>query len=232
MRNLCENVLSAADHLSSNGNQIWATQLVSASFQAYFSDATAAGTFKLQSSNDKPPAGSLSTGFVVTNWVDIPNQSASIVAGASAVLTVANMSYQWIRAVYTDTAAGVQTISTVADVSGSLNSKYFLISSASVDYYVWMNVNSAGVDPMIANRTGVEVDLATGATNSDVATAVAAALDALPSIVSTATGHVATATNAATGPFAAPAPGTSGFTVAVTGGGSGTINVQINALGI
>lgn len=117
MRNLCLNVLSASDSATTNGTQIDANQLVSTSFAAYFGDATAGGTFKLQVSNDLIPYGYLAADFTVTNWADLPNQSATITSGGSALLTVPNMTYRWIRPVYTNTAGGVQNIHTVGDDS-------------------------------------------------------------------------------------------------------------------
>jgi hypothetical protein len=46
-----------------------------------------------------------------------------------------------------------------------VNSKYFLISSATTDYYVWFDLDNSGIDPSIStpvsvlNRTGIRVDL-------------------------------------------------------------------------
>src|ERR1700733_2564833 len=53
--------------------------------------------------------------------------------------------------------ANIQTITTVADVSGSLNSTYFTVYSAGnlQGFYVWFNINSAGVDPAPAGLTGI-----------------------------------------------------------------------------
>ncbi len=102
MRNVNCNILSAVDTSSQNGSQIDSNQLVSASFQAVFGDATAAGTLKIQASNDVAAIQySSPTSFTVTNWVDIPNASAAITSGSSAVITIPNMCYRWIRAVYT-----------------------------------------------------------------------------------------------------------------------------------
>lgn len=122
-------------------------------------------------------------------------------------------------------AAEVATVTCVADVAGSLNNDYFFINTANdaVQYYVWMNVNAAGVDPAIAGRTGVEVALATNDTASTVATAVASALNALAGFSSSAVGAVATVTNAATGSTTDASAQTSGFTIAVTTQGYGTI---------
>ncbi len=78
----------------------------------------------------------------------------------------------------------VTDITCVADVAGSLNSKFFNyetvnLGGASVNLrYVWFNVNGAGVNPSPAGRTGIMVSLATGANNGAVATALRAAMAA------------------------------------------------------
>lgn len=75
---------------------------------------------------------------------------------------------------------------TVADVTSSLNSTYFEMELASPteadkdavkQVYVWFNVGSAGVDPAISGKTGVEVAIAADATAAEVATAIKTALD-------------------------------------------------------
>ncbi len=74
----------------------------------------------------------------------------------------------------------IQRIDCQGDTSGSLNSTYFLISdSQDNDYYVWYNINSAGVDPTVADRTGIEVAAATNATSTQIATATSDALEAV-----------------------------------------------------
>ena len=95
--------LSSEDGTTLNGDTLDSNQWVSASFQ-FFSGGTAdSGTFKLQASNDVTPIGYSANpaNFQPTNWVDIPNQTANIAAGASALLTISNSTYRWIRAVYT-----------------------------------------------------------------------------------------------------------------------------------
>ncbi len=201
--------------------------MFAASAQAVAS-GTAAGTLKIQGSNDPDTVGQ------PTNWSDITNATATV-AGAGAVMVQKfDVCYQWIRSVFTSTKVGVQTVTTVADVAGSLNSKYFLLDSASggTKYYVWMNINSAGVDPNIAGRTGVEIAAATGASASTVATAVASGIDALALFVSGAVGAVVTVTNSAGGPFVPAVDGAAptGFSFAVTAP-TGTISVQLKTLG-
>lgn len=72
----------------------------------------------------------------------------------------------------------VQTVIPVADSSGSLNSTYWLLNSASDAYkfYVWYNINSAGVDPAVSGRTGIQVTGATNATAATLATATRTAI--------------------------------------------------------
>lgn len=109
MREVNVNILSASDTTSQNGSQIDSNQLISASIQAIFGDATAAGTIKLQMSNDELTNGN-SQSFVVTNWTDIPSATATVVAGASVVVIVPQLCARWIRAVYTSSSGGSTTV--------------------------------------------------------------------------------------------------------------------------
>jgi hypothetical protein len=105
----------------------------------------------------------------------------------------------------------------VADVAGSLNSKYFTIDTTTTSYYVWFDVNGNGVDPTVAGKTGIEINLATGATNAQVATAVKNALDALDYFSATINTATVTVTNAVMGYVTnAAGAGNSGFTVTTT----------------
>jgi len=62
---------------------------------------------------------------------------------------------------YTDTLHEITKVTMVADVTGSLNDKYFLINSGldKTEYYVWYNVGSTGTDPMIAGKTGIVIPI-------------------------------------------------------------------------
>jgi len=102
-----EIVLSAADTVSQNGAAIPSDQLVTASFQAVFGDATAAGTVQVQASND---VSNQAQNFVPTNWSNIPNASATIASGASALITINVLSYNYIRVIYTSVSGGSSTI--------------------------------------------------------------------------------------------------------------------------
>lgn len=62
----------------------------------------------------------------------------------------------------------ITSVETVADVADSLNGKYFLLNTPSVNYYVWYNT-TGGVDPAVAGRTGIEVNITTGDSANTVA---------------------------------------------------------------
>ena len=132
-------------------------------------------------------------------------------------------------------AGEVQTVTMVADVSGSLNSTYwtFYLAGNAAGYYVWYNINGAGVNPAPAGLTGIEVSAATGATASTLASDSAAAINAalLPTAnnpatpaltpgytTATAASAVLTLTANQVGAMTAAANGTAspGFTYAVT----------------
>lgn len=118
--------------------------------------------------------------------------------------------------------AQVSTILCVADVAGSLNNKYFYINTPNNNYVVYMNVNGAGVAPVIDGRTAVAVPFATGANAATVASAVNTALDALATIASTVNTATVTVTNSAKGSVEQPwDAGSTGFTLTVTVPGVG-----------
>lgn len=96
----------------------------------------------------------------------------------------------------TNPSAAASDITLVADSSGSLNNTYFTFNTAGdlIGYYVWFNINSAGTDPAVAGRTGIEVDGATSITAANLAIATRAAINASSAAayvtVSGATTHV------------------------------------------
>lgn len=128
----------------------------------------------------------------------------------------------YIVSVGTGTAQ-VYTITTVADVSGSLNSTYFKLYTpqnypGSPSFYVWYNIDSLGVDPTPAGFTyGIEVSAASGSTAAQIATATEAALNADAAFNFSTAGSSGASihlTNLQGGTTTAPANGTAspGFT--------------------
>lgn len=115
-----------------------------------------------------------------------------------------------------DLTAEVSTCNLGSRTPAQLANKYFTISSPTVNYYVWFNLDSGGVDPALAGKTAIPVAISTGNTGAQMATAAAAAIDALAAFVSTANSTTITITNAVSGAATDIAVGDSVTTVAVT----------------
>lgn len=105
-------------------------------------------------------------------------------------------------------------VATIADSAGSLNNKYFLLNSATdaTAYYVWYNVNGAGVDPA-PGGTGIMVALATNASANTVASATAAAVGALADFDAISSLNKAIITNSAVGVTTDSSDFNTGFTL-------------------
>ncbi len=154
------------------------------------------------------------------NWAPITLSPAPAAAGSagSAYVDLNQLSAPWIRGVYTSTFLESGSITAVADVSGSLNSKFFTIDGADgTDWYVWFD-NGTGVDPAPTGRTGVHVTY----TNDDSAATLGGLIrTALASVTSIDT--IAGANAVATFSQTDPGPGAladgsaaTGFTLAYT----------------
>lgn len=127
------------------------------------------------------------------------------------------------------------TIVTVADVSGSLNSKSYNFETITAagkitKRYLWLDVNAAGVDPAPAGRTGHTVALATNATADNVAAAIQVVLDAIATLGASVITNTVTATNANPGNVADTVDVDTGFTIATTIQGDGTDVLTFTAL--
>lgn len=106
---------------------------------------------------------------------------------------------------------------------GLAGGEFFLLSSTTVQYYVWFKVGGVGTDPALPGRTGIEVDLSSGCSASDMASAVATALNAVGSGVvfaATATGPTVSVTFLVPGHVTDPVDGTAGVIVTIIVQGS------------
>jgi protocatechuate 3,4-dioxygenase beta subunit len=93
----------------------------------------------------------------------------------------------------------VTTITCSADVGGSHGGTYFLLSSATDDYYVWYDVDNSSTDPgtplpppPLVGRTGIEVNIATGDNANAVAAATRSAINSSPGFEATVAANVVT----------------------------------------
>lgn len=95
-------------------------------------------------------------------------------------------------------SAEATNVTCAADTAGNKNSTFWTFNSAGdlYGFYVWYNINAAGVDPAPSGLFGIEVAGATGATAATLATATIAAINASalssPYVLATAgtSGHV------------------------------------------
>src|ERR1700735_3115744 len=93
------------DTSSFTGSKLSSGQWVSASFMAYFSENTAAGTIQLQYSNDNP-MGQPDQDFTPTNWANVPGSTATATVTAGATNTVyvpSGFVARWYRILFTRT---------------------------------------------------------------------------------------------------------------------------------
>lgn len=121
--------------------------------------------------------------------------------------------------------AEVVNVATIADVANSLNGDYFTINSGKDEtlYYVWYKTSGGAVsDPAPTGRVGIRVNVATGATADQVATATRDVLSRYPQdfSITGATNNVIV-TNVTKGVTTDPTVATSGFTITITQQGRG-----------
>ena len=112
--------------------------------------------------------------------------------------------------------AQVETFSTVADSSDSLDGTYFLLYDEDGSVAVWIDTDDSGTTiptgASAADRALEVTTIATDATDSTVATAVAAVINADSKFTSSASSEVVTVTHATAGAVADGADGDTGFT--------------------
>jgi hypothetical protein len=102
--------------------------------------------------------------------------------------------------------AEVTEVTCEADSAGSLNDKYWWLFTDSKSYYIWYDVASGGTDPTPSapsggpsTTEGIEVDIATGASASAVATATETAIDGNSAFSASASDDVVTITHETAG---------------------------------
>lgn len=123
----------------------------------------------------------------------------------------------------------VTNIICVADVSGSLAGKYFLLSGGDqgTNFYIWFKVSGVGTDPQITGRIGIEVDFSTNASAGTVRSAISTSLVAHPEFTTGFTGGAQLdVTHVDPGYTVDASAGTSGFTVSVSTQGGTAVTYE------
>lgn len=102
--------ISALANMSTDGAVIPTVQVFQCSAQLV-ATGSAAGTLKLQFSNDVVP-----TPVAPTNWNDITDATVSVAGIGSYGIEKTELCYNYIRAVYTDSSSGMATGTVVVQV--------------------------------------------------------------------------------------------------------------------
>lgn len=115
MRQIPINILPSQTAANVSSAAISAENLFQISAQIAAVGAGAAGTMKLQASNDVNE--NFVVQFVPTNWSDIPSATIAVTAPGAFLIPKTEICYQWVRVVYTNTGTG--TISVVIKALGA-----------------------------------------------------------------------------------------------------------------
>lgn len=119
--------------------------------------------------------------------------------------TVSNIKVEPVNVTFGEDVMQQEKITCVADVSSSLNNKYFMFYTAGgTKNYAWFNVAAGGSDPAVPGGTANAVAISANASASSVASALAAVLTAVSGFDATSDGAVVTLVATAAG-YAKPA---------------------------
>lgn len=120
-------------------------------------------------------------------------------------VTVGNQKVEPVSVTWGESVMQSENITCVADVSASLNNKYFVFyTTGGVKHYAWYNVAAGGTDPAVSGGTAHAVAISSGATAAAVASATQAILDAVTGFDCSVDGAVLTLV-ATTAGYAKPA---------------------------
>jgi hypothetical protein len=156
------------------------------------------------------------TATAASNIVTVTNFSAGYTTDPSA--ETSGFSFSITNQGTGEKAARQQTqVTTIADTAGSLAGDYWFINDTYLDtaYYVWYSVSNVGVDPAIAGKTGIEIDISTNDTAAVVAQKTKLVFDTDYSdvFITEINSNVLTIDNFRYGPTSNATAETSGFTI-------------------
>lgn len=119
--------------------------------------------------------------------------------------------------------AEVTDITCEADTAGSLSGEYITFSAPAGDFYAWFDVDDQGSEDPAPGGTGIAVGFPVNTSANDVATALAAAINANDNFGASAAAAVVTITNANDGAVTDATNGDTGWGTApdITTQGSG-----------
>jgi len=98
----------------------------------------------------------VSTNYYV--WYQVSTETDPAVAGRTGIQVNVSVSDNAVQVAEKTASALSNFVATSIQVAATPpNSSYFLVSIPSEDFYVWFNVDGAGVDPAVSGRTGIEI---------------------------------------------------------------------------
>lgn len=111
----------------------------------------------------------------------------------------------------------ITTVTCLPNTAAALQNKYFFIwSNTGAKFHVWMNSDGAGTDPAPSGSTAIMVAITTGNTSTQVATAVASAVNATAQFNASSSLAIVTITGASDGVALPSVDFNSGFTITTT----------------
>lgn len=119
MRQSFEKIINAGTATTNplNSSKIDARQVYSLSAVLVSSSGSNNGTLKLQGSNDICAFGNNVAAFTPTNWVDITSATVTVASGAIGYISLTQVCFAWIRAVWTP-SSGAGTIDVIVNTQG------------------------------------------------------------------------------------------------------------------
>jgi hypothetical protein len=112
MRNYPVEVLNALGDASRTGDAFFVGQTMAASFVGTYADGSAAGTLKVQGSNQAAPAGTDPLRYQppATSFADITNATSAVASGAGPAIVLATMNFIYVRVVFTRSGGGASPV--------------------------------------------------------------------------------------------------------------------------
>lgn len=222
-------------------------QIIKMSGQVIVGAGTSGGTLQLQVSNDITNASNMAgqSNFVPSNW---SNLGSAVTINAAGVTLIAqqDLCYRWLRAVYTDTLARVNTVTAVADTgkfetititcpatAGATQADYVKVfNPAGTSAAFWLDIDAAGVAPTgaayVSATNKIKVSIVAAGSAADTGAALAAAANNIIgyAAVDNLDGTVTITQTGAFGPTTAPARHNANDS------GNGSFTLSVGQLGV
>lgn len=157
-----------------------ATYMIACSVHAVINGTASSLTLSLNGTDQGPELSPAIEGFLGVPYVYNELATSSISATGSYLIPYTDITCNKIQ-VSLAPAPETVTVTTIADVAGSLAGCYFLISvapggSPPVDLYIWFEIGGVGSNPAIPDRTGIQVIAATNASANTLASTIASTI--------------------------------------------------------